>query len=351
MPTDRLTLMAETGPTRRVARLGELDLPDRLAPVIPRWVTQLGVALLCAAAIEIIRAIVNTVAPGSAVFALIFPAIMVATLFARWLAGVLTGIISIGYTFFIIYLPTAATRPVVNPRFAVFAVAVTAVLTILFAEIFRRAARRATQERDRQIADRDLFLEEFDHRVKNNFTIVAGLLDMQRRRAADTATSEALGVALARIDSIARAHRHLYRSGQPGLVEMRDYLGDLCEALAEALSLRGAIRLECDVAEAAMERDRAVSIGLVANELVTNAAKHAFTGRESGVIRVEFAAHTNGCELRVSDNGNGIDPAAKPSADGGLGSRLIEAFARQARGTLTTDSDRTGTTVTLLLDA
>lgn len=334
-------------PTSVMARLGELDLPDRLAPTVPRWATQLGVALLCAAGIEVTRAAVNAVAPGSAVFALVFPAIMLATLFARWPSGVMTGAISIAYTFFVVYLPNAAARTTLNPRLAVFAVAVAAVLTIVLAETFRRAVHRATAERDRQIADRDLMLSEFEHRVKNNFTIVAGMLDIQRRRVSDPAAAEALAAAMMRVDSIARAHRHLYRDGRGSEVNVKDYLEDLCTTLADALLLRGGVTLHCDVDSAPIQRDHAVSIGLIVNELVTNAAKHAFEGRERGTIAVSWKRRpVGGWRLTVADDGVGMPPGPKPARkDGGLGQRLVEAFAHQAGGTLTTDSDKTGTQV------
>jgi len=336
-----------------MARLGELDLPSRLAPAIPRWASQFGVALLCVAFVEVTRLAVNTVAPGSAVFALVFPAIMLATLLAGWQAGLLTTLFSVGYTFFLVYLPRTAMHSAINPRLAVFAIGVSALLTVGLAEIFRRAVRHATRERDREIADRDLFLAEFDHRVKNNFTIVASLLDMQRRRVADPAVSEALTTTLMRVESIARAHRHLYRdaSGQPGTVEMSDYLTDLCAALADSLLLRGAVVLECAAEESAVPRDRAVSMGLVVNELVTNAAKHAFAGRESGTIRVTFRRAARGWELNVADDGIGMDRAAGPATDGGLGTKLIEAFARQAGGVLSVESDPSGTRASLSVTA
>lgn len=337
-------------PGERMARLGELDLPDRLAPTIPRWVTQLGVALLCAAAIEISRGLINLVAPGSAVFALIFPAIMIATLFARWPAGFMTAAITILYTFFIVYLPSTQARVSIDPRLAVFAVSVSALATIALAEVFRRAVHRATVERDREIADRDLMLSEFEHRVKNNFQIVASMLDIQRRRVADPAASEALGAALMRVDSIARAHRHLYRDGQAGEVNVREYLEDLCRTLSDALLLRGGITLNCDADAAPIQRDHAVSIGLVVNELVTNAAKHAFGGRESGTIHVSWKRREGAWRLTVADDGVGLPAgggARAKRSDGGLGSRLIEAFAKQAGGTLTTQSDAHGTRVTM----
>ena len=337
-----------------MARLAELDLPERLAPAIPRWVTQIGFAVLCSVGAEIARQSVNIIAPGSAVFAFVFPAIMVGTLFARWPAGMITSALSISYSYFAFFLPTAAQRSSVSPILSVFAITVSAILTVALAELFRRAVRRATSERDREIADRDLFLVEFDHRVKNNFTIVASLLDLQKRRAREPATVEALEAAQLRVDSIARAHRHLYRdaSAEAGTVQIRDYLGDLCKALADSLFLRGGIALTCDCDEAAIPRDRAVSIGLVVNELVTNAAKHAFAGRDFGAITVRFANRPAGWALSVSDDGVGLpDQPAPASAGSGLGSRLIEAFARQAGGKLHTDSDRTGTRVTLELAA
>jgi two-component sensor histidine kinase len=232
-------------------------------------------------------------------------------------------------------------------------VIVACIITIALAEYFRRSVQRVTRERDREIAERDLFLEEFEHRVRNNFTLVASLLDMQRRRAGPGETAEALGAALSRVESIARAHRHLYRGAStPGTVDMAGYLQELCTALAEALFLRGAISLDCDADPAALPRDRAVSIGLVVNELVTNAAKHAFTGRDIGTIQVRFRARDAGWLLSVADNGDGLPPKPRVRrSEGGLGQRLIDGFARQARGTVKTESGPEGTTVTVALEA
>lgn len=335
-------------PNPFMARIGELDLPDRLYPAAPRWVTQLGVALLCVAAAAVLRFAINIVAPGAAVFALVYPAIMIATLFARWLSGLVTATISIGYAFYAIYLPSPTTTQS-GPYWTLFAIIVAAALTISLAETFRRAVHRATHERDREIADRDLMLTEFEHRVKNNFQIVASMLDIQRRRVSDPAASEALTSAMMRVDSIARAHRHLYRDGQSSEVNVSDYLKDLCNALSDALLLRGGVTLTCDADAAHIPRDHAVSIGLVVNELVTNAAKHAFAGRETGAIRVSWKHKPEGgWRLTVADDGVGLSPGQRPKReDGGLGQRLIEAFAKQAGGTLTTASDTDGMRVTM----
>jgi two-component sensor histidine kinase len=332
-----------------VGRIGELDLPERLAPYAPVLATQLAFGLTCATAAIALRAVIEGLAPGVGFFAFGFPAILIATLFARWPAGLIAGASHTIFSWyflvphrnsFVIADPADANRLLIS--------AFTSVLILAIAELFRQSVRRAAGERDREIADRDLLLEEFDHRVKNNFALVASLLDMQRRRAGDPATGEALGVALARVESIARAHRHLYRGQSTAAdVDMADYMRELCAALSEALFLRGAITLSCDSDHAAIPRDRAVSLGLVLNELVTNAAKHAFEGRETGNITVAFRKHGDGWRLTVADDGKGM-PARKPAKkDGGLGQRLVEAFAKQAGGTIATESGPQGTVVTV----
>jgi two-component sensor histidine kinase len=338
-----------------MSRIGAVDLCERLSPAIPVWVTQVGVTLLIVLAARIVRLMFDMVAGGAAPFALIYPAIMLATLFARAFAGALTATIMIVYIWYFLY-PVERSFRFVNSAgaFSVGIVIVTAIMTIVIAELFRHTARHATQDRDREIADRDLFLAEVDHRMKNNFAIVAGLLDLQKRRAAEPATAAALETAQMRVDSIARAHRHLYRgTGQPGTVEISDYLTDLCGALAESLFLQGGITLACDSDQAAVPRDRAVSIGLVVNELVTNAAKHAFPGRDLGTITVGLRnRQEGGWRLTVADDGVGMPKhAARSEKGGGLGARLVAAFARQAGGTLRTESDNSGTRVVMELEA
>ena len=337
-----------------MGRIGELDLPERLAPYAPAWLTQLLFALLCAAAGVVARLLVDIFASGAGPFALGYPAVLVAALFARWQSGALAAMLTLLHTWYFLLAPVNSFYPKGpgdGSRLLVIVIAYVIMLTV--AETFRRAVRRAAAERDRQIADRDLFLEEFDHRVKNNFTLVASLLEMQRRRAGDGQTAEALGSALARVESIARAHRHLYRgTAAPGEVDMAAYIHELCTALEEALFLRGAITLNCSADHAALPRDRAVSIGLIVNELVTNAAKHAFGDREGGTITVAFEARPTGWRLTVADNGAGIPPVAQGQRrTGGLGQRLIEGFVRQARGTIRTESGAEGTIVAVELEA
>lgn len=335
-----------------MGRIGELDLPERLAPYAPAWATQLLFALLCTGTAMFVRMLLDGLFTTAGPFALIYPAVLIATLFAHWQAGLLTGAGTVLHAWFFL-LPVqnsfALAQAGDGPRLAVISGA--CVLIIVIAEAFRRAVRNATAERDRRIAERDLFLQEFDHRVKNNFALVASLLDLQRRRAPDATTADALSAALARVESIARAHRHLYRDASAaGTVDMANYLSELCAALADALMLGAAITLECSADHAEMPRDRAVSIGLVVNELVTNAAKHAFAGRDTGSIRVDFRNQSDGWRITVRDDGVGMSAEALTNGrSGGLGQRLVEAFARQAGGALSVESGTEGTVATLLV--
>lgn len=332
-----------------MARIVEFDLLDALAPSVPPWITGPAIGVLAAALTALTRLAIDLVAPGGAPFALVYPAIMLATLVGRWQAGAITGLLTIGAAWrFVLPNQNAFTFASGGEANALVAVVIAAIITIAIAETFRRAVRNAAAERDRQIADRDLFLAEFDHRVKNNFAIVASLLELQRKRA-DPATAEALTAALTRVDSIARAHQHLYRGGdQPGTVEIADYLSELCSALRDALMLAPRIDLTCHSETVALPRDLAVSIGLVVNELVTNATKHAFVGRDEGAIEVRFTTEGSRLRLTVRDDGVGMSTVPqRRKGEGGLGTRLIASFARQAGGTVSIASDGTGSTVTV----
>ncbi|MBZ6379308.1 hypothetical protein B5C34_08445 [Pacificimonas flava] len=337
-------------------RLGELDLPDRFAPAIPRPVTMIGVALACTILAFAARWLVDQVLPAAGPFALTVPFVLAASLFARAFAGVLTQTFCALYAWYFV-LPASGSFafavPSDGPRVVVNVLAGFAVVAL--AEVFRSAVRRAVAERDDALERRDLYLHEFDHRVKNNFAMVASLLDVQRRQfAEDDPAHEALSVAAGRVDLIARAHESLYRGdGLPTLVDMRDCLGELCGTLSHSLNLPGGVNIACQAETAWLPRDRAIAIGLIVNELATNAAKHAFAGRDSGRVDIAFHRRKGGYCLIVEDDGVGMaSKEGEPplSRHGGLGQRLIDAFAMQARGKLTRDTDGPGTRFVFELD-
>jgi two-component sensor histidine kinase len=316
-------------------RLSTIDLPARLAPVLPRWLAELIAALMCLAVAGVLRFLIDALTPGVAPFVLLFPAALIATLMGGWRAGAVTLAISEFWAWYYVVPPRGLSWKGEAQPANLMAILVAGVVVVAVAQVFRASARREADERAAKLEERDLMLRELEHRMKNNFQTVEGLLEMQLRRASDEPARKALGEALGRVVSISQAHRNLYVAGDDvRSVDMSVYLNDLCANLAEALLLGELVGLECRVEAGALDRDRAVAVGLIVNELVTNAAKHAFADGRSGQIRVAFSRRAQGFRLVVEDDGKGL-PADFATRRRGLGRGLVEAFTRQAGGRLT----------------
>lgn len=327
-------------------RLSEIDLPA-LAPRVPPLIIDVATALFCFGVMATIRLFLQMVIPGIAPFALLYPFALLATFLSSWRAGAITFYIGlIGAWYFV--LPGSGFELQAAGDAGRIAINVcSGALLLTIAQMFRASAKRARTERVAKLEERDLLFRELNHRVNNNFAMVASLLQLQASRAQDGQAKAALAGALNRVMSISQAHRNLYAAGQDmSRVDMSVYLRDLCRSLAEALFLGEIVRLECDAFPASMERDRAVAIGLVVNELVTNAAKHAFTETTSGRIEVSFQPEGSGWRLMVRDDGQGLPPDFHERRNG-LGRGLVEAFTRQAGGTLSIPD---GSGATFVLD-
>lgn len=315
-------------------RLHRIDLTGRLAPVLPLWAAELITAMICLAAAGVLRLAIDAVTPGVAPFVILFPASLIAALAGGWRPGVLTLTVSELFAWYYVIPPRGLFWKGEAQAPNLIAIYLAGLIIVAVAQGFRQAARRQAEERAAKLAERDLMLRELDHRMKNNFATVAGLLQMQLRRAADGPARKALGEALGRVESISAAHRNLYGPGEDvRLVDMGVYLADLCRSLAEALFLGELVRLDCEAEPGPLDRDRAVAVGLIVNELVTNAAKHAFADGRPGLIRVSFARQAQGYRLLVEDDGMGL-PADFAKRRQGLGRGLVEAFTRQAGGEL-----------------
>ena len=315
-------------------RLNRIDLPARLAPVLPLWLGELITALLCLAIAALIRFVIDAVTPGVAPFVLLFPATLIATLMGGWRAGAATLSVAELWAWYYVIPPKGLMLKGEAQAPNLITIFVAGLIIVAVAQAFRQAAKRETADRVAKLAERDLMLRELEHRMKNNFQTVAGLIEMQLRRAAHEPAKLALREALGRVVSISQAHRNLYAGEDVRTVDMAVYLKDLCANLAEALFLGELVRLQCEAEPTPLERDRAVAVGLIVNELVTNAAKHAFADGRTGQIRVAFERQPQGYRLVVEDDGQGL-PADFSTRRKGLGRGLVEAFTRQAGGSLT----------------
>jgi two-component sensor histidine kinase len=315
--------------------LSKIDLPARLAPVLPIWAGELMTALICLATAGVLRVVIDALTPGAAPFVLLFPAALTATLVGGWRPGLITLAACELLAWSYLIPPRGfAWKGEATPANLV-AILFAGAIVVGVAQLFRDSSRQDAADGRAKIAERDLMLRELEHRMKNNFQTVAALIGLQLRRSADEPAKLALRQALDRIDSISEAQSNLYAAGDAThSVDMAVYLQGLCGNLAEALFLGELVRLECHIDAGVLDRDRAVAIGLIVNELVTNAAKHAFAEGGAGQIKVAFERAPHGYRLIVEDDGKGL-PADFATRRQGLGRGLVEAFSRQVGGSLT----------------
>ena len=187
---------------------------------------------------------------------------------------------------------------------------------------------------ERKLAEaRQLALfDELNHRVKNNLTVISALLTMHAR-VAEPAVEAELSKAVARLRSIAGVHEALHPGRGAGEVDFAAYLVKLCRDLRDSLIDDGGLELVVEAAPARMDLERAVPLGIVVNELVTNAIKHAYAPGEGGRIDVRFARKAAGAVLTIADRGRGLPPdfASRPT---GLGLRILQPMIRQVGGSL-----------------
>jgi PAS domain S-box-containing protein len=185
--------------------------------------------------------------------------------------------------------------------------------------------------------DKEILLKEVHHRVKNNLQIVSSLLNMKSEVADDPTTRQVFEDCQARIQSLAFIHEQLYVSGDLSHVPFEHYVRTLVEHLRSSFgppSRRVDSRI--DIADIHLSIDDAIPCGLIVNELVTNALKHAFPRESDGMIEVSMRRPDPGqFELIVSDNGRGLPPELDPQSAESTGLDLVYTFAEQLRAEVT----------------
>ncbi|MEX2454435.1 MAG: histidine kinase dimerization/phosphoacceptor domain -containing protein, partial [Rhodospirillaceae bacterium] len=182
--------------------------------------------------------------------------------------------------------------------------------------------------------DRNAFLlRELHHRVKNNLQVIESLVSLQKRTAEHEETRAALSSLSGRIRAIGFIHGQLYQPDKNQTVDLKRYLGDICEKLSEALIPPGQdvlLKLNGDNCEVGQET--AQDIGLVVNELVTNACKHAFPDGVSGGIEVSLIHRGDCLEVTVKDDGVGLREDHTRMLSGSLGMAIIDSTVRKLNG-------------------
>lgn len=321
-------------------RLVTIDLPRRLSRRLPRIVTEILVGGAVTAILVFVRILLEPLAENFAPFALVFLAVVVATLVAGWRSGLVAILLGQGLIWYFV-LPVRGSFALASPDLGYgLALSTSVQLLILGAlALYQREVRAGQIERTRRINFLGHALREMDHRTRNNFQIVTSLLGLQANRSASEEVRSALGEAAERLKAIAAVYDALAPSHQ-GLaaVRLQDQLEEICGQIRRGIMPDG-VSLDTELEPIVVPHETAVAIGIVVNELVTNACKHAFpAGR--GVVRVGLRRDGDTALIEVSDDGRGF---VQKGARKGLGTRLVGAFCERMRAERETRSGEGGT--------
>ncbi len=223
-------------------------------------------------------------------------------------------------------------------------------LRTLTSELESRVAER-TRQLTASLRERDVLLQEVHHRVKNNLQVIASMISMQMR----TLEPHERGVLREcqnRVQTIALVHEKLYKSNDYASIPFAEYAEGLAASVFQAGGASPNVTLSTEIAAVDLPVDKAIPCGLIINELIVNALKHAFPADRAGTIRVELArAEGNRVRLVVADDGQGMEPSASKRSDS-LGLRLVATLAQQLDGVLvTTEQPSMRVEVTFPLEA
>jgi chemotaxis protein methyltransferase CheR len=228
--------------------------------------------------------------------------------------------------------------------------------TILLA--FTDITERRLVEREKQVLherteelllQKDVLLQEMQHRVANSLQIIASILMLKARTARSEETRLDLQDAYQRVMSVAEVQKHLHVSGGIDQIDVGRYLATLSKSLVSSMTGdRQPIAVKVIAEESLIGSDQAVRMGLIITELVINAIKYAFPlhNPHASILISYQVSGTTGWRLTVSDNGVGKNPTLSPiSSGGGLGTALVQSLVRQLGASIKTTSSKSGTVI------
>lgn len=192
--------------------------------------------------------------------------------------------------------------------------------------------RKATEKAIKQaLEEKDILLAEIHHRVKNNLAIIASLFNLQISSIENEEAKNILLDSKNRVKSMALIHDRLYKSEKMSEIDFESYTKDLLDEIISSYPMMGKnINIKSSISTIKLNVNNAIPCGLILNELLTNCYKHAFVGRKSGEINIEFKNIGGLMKLMVKDNGVGIKMDYKDSDS--LGMVVIQSLSEQLDG-------------------
>jgi PAS domain S-box-containing protein len=212
-------------------------------------------------------------------------------------------------------------------------------VTVALRDVTER--KRSEEQIAAALAEKEALLKEIHHRVKNNLQVIVSLLHLQSEHVKEEPAHGVLLDSESRVKSMALMHEKLYRSKDLSHIHVGDYIETLARDLTRSYRISSSgVEITCSIADLALSMDAAIHCGLLVNELVSNALKHAFPGRKSGQVSVELreAKNRRYC-LVVRDDGVGFPREIDTRQSETLGLQLVHTLAEHLDGTVTIRRD------------
>ena len=209
---------------------------------------------------------------------------------------------------------------------------------VALAEVARRQPQECA-ELERRIEDKDMMLRELQHRVKNNLQMITALIRLETRNMPDPATVARFDRLAGRVNSLALLYQSLSDVTSGESVDLGVYLSQIASAVMQAHAVEG-IRLDLKVDSWPVSVNVAMPTGLVANEVLTNALKHAFVGRPGGTIKLHSLVDEQGCRVTIADDGIGLHDGLEWPSQGKLGALIVRSLRQNAKADVTIESVR-----------
>lgn len=196
----------------------------------------------------------------------------------------------------------------------------------------------------RVIKEKETLLKEVHHRVKNNLAIIYGMLEMQMEYVPDAKVQAAFKDSQMRVYSISLVHEKLYQSENISQVEAKTYIPELAESIVNSMALENQqVQQHLDIDDINLTLDQGIPCGLIMNELITNAYKHAFNGSGIGNVFIDLKRMDNHVVLRIKDDGKGLPEEFVIGSTESLGLILVNGLITQIRAEMEVVSDSNGT--------
>jgi two-component sensor histidine kinase len=200
---------------------------------------------------------------------------------------------------------------------------------ILFLRKILNQRKQLTLEvakKEEALKENELLLQEMHHRTKNNLQLLNSILSLHSRNIDNPVAQKALQSSRDSVGAIGLLHHQLYKTKDLKKVNFQPYVNELCDYFRKAFSLEERkISLSCNCEDFSVDIEKAIPLGLIMNEMITNAIKHAFEGENSGAIQLNVKTEIGKIIIEVEDNGVGIKAATESST--GTGRKLIKIFS------------------------